>query len=736
MLQIQARKSDQHSLPREATQLSRSTSVSQACCLLRLPVKVHSTTQQLFTYSHVFCTYILVSSSLRSIMLRLAGSELAACPLASSWSRLGQADFHKTAITSAKDVSSPDRNYIQRSTVPTYHFQKSLPRLPVPKLEKTCERFLKSLTPLVSSEQHAKTADVLAKFQQNEGKELHEELLAQNKKNKHTSYISGPWFDMYLKDRRPVPMTHSPFIAFQDDPRPEYNEQALRAANLVMSSARFMRSLREEVLEPEVYHLNPAASDTLAFRKRLPEFVSWYGAYWYKAFPLDMSQYGNLFNSTRIPRPDKDELYKDPAAKHLLVMRQGHFYIFDILDRDDNIIDETEILAHLKYILADTTPPPTHPLGVLTTADRDTWTKARRQLINAADRNELFLQLIDTAAFCLVLDDEDLADPIQLSRSFLFSDGVNRWFDKSFQLIMSKRGTAAVNFEHAWGDGVAIMRYFKELYKDTTTNAFLHPDSQPAKVDSSRVVQRLEFQLDPFLEETITKVREEFAQRTASLDMNYFESLQLNKDIAKQYKLSPDSLMQLVVQLAHYRLHGKCVGTYESCSTSAFKHGRTETVRPCTVATHKLCRQLFESKEAASVQDMQATIRECSSMHNTLTREAAMGQGFDRHLFAMRKLAEAKGQSPAFYSDEGYRTMIYDILSTSTLPDPSVMIGGFCPVVPDGYGVGYAIQDRGVGFNITAYKPHKDATSFVQSLEASLVDVHNILDGKTPSKTT
>ena len=64
------------------------------------------------------------------------------------------------------------------------------------------------------------------------------------------------------------------------------------------------------------------------------------------------------------------------------------------------------------------------------------------------------------------------------------------------------------------------------------------------------------------------------------------------------------------------------------------------------------------------------------------------GQGFDRHLFAMRKLAEAKGEPPELFSDMGYRTMIYDILSTSTLPDPSVLIGGFCPVVPDGYGVG------------------------------------------------
>ena len=78
--------------------------------------------------------------------------------------------------------------------------------------------------------------------------------------------------------------------------------------------------------------------------------------------------------------------------------------------------------------------------------------------------------------------------------------------------------------------------------------------------------------------------------------------------------------------MAHYRLNGKCVGTYESCSTSAFKHGRTETVRPCTTATHTVCKQLFERGSSATVQDIQNSIRECSNMHNRLTKEAAMGR--------------------------------------------------------------------------------------------------------------
>ena len=41
-----------------------------------------------------------------------------------------------------------------------------------------------------------------------------------------------------------------------------------------------------------------------------------------------------------------------------------------------------------------------------------------------------------------------------------------------------------------------------------------------------------------------------------------------------------------------------------------------------------------------------------------------------------------------FYSDASYQKMNHVILSTSTPSSPAVQIGGFCPVVPDGYGIG------------------------------------------------
>ena len=48
----------------------------------------------------------------------------------------------------------------------------------------------------------------------------------------------------------------------------------------------------------------------------------------------------------------------------------------------------------------------------------------------------------------------------------------------------------------------------------------------------------------------------------------------------KQHKIGPDGFLQMAFQLAHASTHdGKAGATYESASTSAFKHGRTETIR-------------------------------------------------------------------------------------------------------------------------------------------------------------
>lgn len=76
--------------------------------------------------------------------------------------------------------------------------------------------------------------------------------------------------------------------------------------------------------------------------------------------------------------------------------------------------------------------------------------------------------------------------------------------------------------------------------------------------------------------------------------------------------------------MAYYKMYGNFVATYESCSTSAFKHGRTETVRPSTMATKSFVVEIHKHKKA-SYSELRGLLSECTKVHNQLTKEAAMG---------------------------------------------------------------------------------------------------------------
>lgn len=67
----------------------------------------------------------------------------------------------------ARNSSSSLENeyqYLQRSNMPTYYFQKSLPRLPIPKPEKTLERYLAAQRPLLTDEEFRVTESYCKAF--------------------------------------------------------------------------------------------------------------------------------------------------------------------------------------------------------------------------------------------------------------------------------------------------------------------------------------------------------------------------------------------------------------------------------------------------------------------------------------------------------------------------------------------------------------------------------------------
>ncbi|XP_071561686.1 carnitine O-palmitoyltransferase 2, mitochondrial [Temnothorax nylanderi] len=645
-------------------------------------------------------------------------------------SRGGVALSQQLARSTAGLYDSTEYQYIQISKVPTLHFQASLPRLPIPKLEDSCRRYLNAQKPLLNNEELQNTSSCVSKFLTSEGQSLQKLLLQKNAENSHTSYISEPWFDMYLQDRKPLPINYNPFLVFVPESDPKYDAQLVKATNLVVSSMRFLKSLKNNVLEPEVFHMKPEKSDTELFRnvtRLIPSRFSWYGAYLFKAFPLDMSQYKNLFNTTRIPELGKDRIFHDPTAKHLVVLRKGHFYAFNVLDANDSIRSPKEIAACLKAILEDDRPANRYPVGILTSSERDQWARARSHLVETGNRE--ILQKIDSAVFVMILDDEIIGtDYNKLIRTYLHTDGTNRWFDKSFSLIVSKDGYGGLNFEHSWGDGVAVLRYFQDVKADISKKPRFHPNEVDELSKESVNVERLQFSIDAKSESIIDQQKIDYREWVNRLCVDFMLYEEFGKEQCKKLGVSPDAVMQLAFQLALYSLEGKSVPTYESCSTAAYKHGRTETIRPCTLETKAICVAMTQKQVELSKSELKKMILDCSKAHNVLTKEAVMGQGFDRHLFVLRRISEESGSvKPAIFQDPAYNALNYNILSTSTLSSPDVMVGGFGPVVPDGYGIGYMIQDKRLGSVVTSYEGSRNASQYVQALAHAFKSIHDVL---------
>lgn len=142
------------------------------------------------------------------------------------------------------------------------------------------------------------------------------------------------------------------------------------------------------------------------------------------------------------------------------------------------------------YILNSNFKETELPVGVLTSENRDTWAEVRGKLEQLG--NQEALNQIDTALYCIALDETTSDDHAVMGHQFLHGDPKNRWFDKNHTLIVNKNGHAAINFEHSWGDGVAVLRFFNEIYDDSVKNSYVSSKTKPAfNGDVGQVVRKL-----------------------------------------------------------------------------------------------------------------------------------------------------------------------------------------------------------------------------------------------------
>lgn len=541
-------------------------------------------------------------------------------------------------------------------------FEDSLPKLPVPTLEETAARYLKSVHPLLNESEFKTTTEAVKEFIKpgGAGSKLQERLIARREDPKHKNWIYEWWNDAaYLTYRDPVVPYVSYFYSHRDDRR--RRDPSKRAAAITTSILEFKKQVDTGSLEPE----------------------------YMKKLPISMESYQWMFNCSRIPaRPaDYPKTYPPAEHKYLIAIRKNQFWkIYH--EADGKQLNTSELEQQFKRVYEKAERAPA--VGALTSENRDVWTDAREVLLKAHSSNAAALKTIEASSFVVCLDD---AAPVTLeerAHQYWHGDGANRWFDKPLQFIINDNGTSGFTGEHSMMDGTPTHRLNDYVNEQIFGNKldFSNPEIRSNLPEPTPV----KFHVNKEVQAEIDRAQKDFNEVIGQHELRVQAYQGYGKGLIKKFKCSPDAYVQMIIQLAYYKMYGKNRPTYESAATRRFQQGRTETCRSVSDDSVAFCKAIQDGEH--SNEEVAALFRKAVNSHVEYISAASDGKGVDRHLFGLKKLIQPGEELPAIYKDPTYAYSSTWRISSSQLSSEYFNGYGWSQVVDDGYGIAYMINEN------------------------------------------
>ncbi|XP_059190781.1 carnitine O-palmitoyltransferase 1, liver isoform isoform X1 [Centropristis striata] len=596
-----------------------------------------------------------------------------------------------------------------------YSFQNSLPRLPVPTVKDTCTRYLESVRPLMEDEQYERMEGLAKDFEKNLGPRL--QWYLKLKSWWASNYVSDWWEEyIYLRGRGPI-MVNSNYYAMDFLYVFPTSLQAARAGNAIHAIMLYRRKLDRAQIKPIYLLANKV--------------------------PLCSAQWERMFNTSRVPGLETDILQHMNESKHIAVYHKGRYFKVWMF-YDGRLLLPREIEQQMERILADKSEPlpGEEKLAALTAGERTPWAKARESYFSRG-RNKQSLDIIEKAAFVVTLDDTeqrfDANNPVKsldsYAKSLLHGKCYDRWFDKSFNLIVFKNGTMGLNAEHSWADAPIIGHLWEHVLSMDPVRLGYTEEGHCCGEPHPNLPgpQRLTWDINEECQEVIHSSLKVATTLADDVDSHIFPFNDFGKGLIKKCRTSPDAFIQIALQLAHYRDKRKFCLTYEASMTRLFREGRTETVRSCTMETCAFVRAMIgeETRE-----ECLKLLKLAAEKHQNMYRLAMTGEGIDRHLFCLYVVSKYLGEDSAFLKEvlsEPWR------LSTSQTPLQQLELfdlvkhpeyvssgGGFGPVADDGYGVSYIIVGENlINFHISSKhsSPETDSHRFGANIRQAMLDI-------------
>ena len=602
---------------------------------------------------------------------------------------------------------------ITSTEVRYYNHQNSLPQLPVPHLNQTLEKYLKAVRPLVNDSTFQKTKTLVESFGKNGGKGEELQKILQNRANLKQNWLSEWWLEYaYLRARSPIVVHYSPSVSF-----PRYDFVGTAA---------------------QIKHASKVISGILRFKIQIDK----------KSVPVEkmgksalcMNQYYDLLSTCRVPGSPIDQIkyygHSKNPPKHITVAHNNSFFELKCYHNDGNVLSRTELETQLSRIVK-ASPKKVDPLGILTTSDRDNWAKSYSLLLNenpdsiASIQSSIFMLCLDESPAEVIKDDKIWRSDFALR--CLHGGGSknnsgNRWFDKTIQIVVDSKGGVGLVYEHSPAEGPPVAAMLDHLY-DYCEN--IPNDFQKPNVEDLPFPKKHCFPTDlPELKDSIKYSSQKLDSLVDSLHLTVREFKSFGKNEIKKHKVSPDSFIQIAMQLAYYRLHKLSPSTYESASLRKFVLGRTDTIRSCSLMSDKFVKSMC--KNTYSTIELLDFMLKAIEEHKSYVIAAISGEGIDRHLLGLKLAAlENNIDLPDIFTDKSFERAMQFNLSTSQVSCKADLCMAFGPALDNGYGICYNPKPNKIFFSCSSFSnPEYDVDKFANALIEAMQDMKELFNAR------
>ena len=617
----------------------------------------------------------------------------------------------------------------------TFLHEDALPPLPLPSLDQTCEKLAKSVEPFCRTEkEYSEFKRKVDNFRCGIGYRLHNVLQVEAATTKN--WLERFWDNAaYLNARYPCAVNTNWGVGLLGCG----NRDMKPGPTMFVSAACCAAAMAKFYVNTVLKGLTP------------PEKSN-------RGMPYSMFQNKKTFGVNQVPGFSVDRHSFSMDKKHIMVLCNNVWYSLDILDNMYQPVESAALAQHLQKIFDDAQTHHCLPFQVLTSQDRDVWAKQRYDLIQYSSVNANIISLIESSLFCITLA-TDIPEPSHgspteedtIAKAILCSPNCElTWFDHGYNLIAFPNGSTGLQGNHSPADAMTalyMIRWFQESIRNRSIDTVgliaskvnkMKASAKESSLSGSLKVSRHIFDMKGWSssEMAVKNALSHSKKLFDSIDVRVVTFNSYGSNEAKKLETSPDALVQMGLILGYYRLNnGELPATYETAHTRQFYHGRTETIRSCSMSVKTMCKAM-EDPKISSI-EKESFIRDAISAHNKYTVECMNGQGIDRHLLCLQLVAaEMEFENmPSLFSDPLYvKSKSFD-LSTSNISGGGFGAprnewwGGYAPATADGYGCGYTISPECIKILLTTFRSSSRTSGeqFEKHFCKSMEDLRDII---------